>query len=344
MANPQKENGHIDIANEIAEHLAKTDLSASESKILWVIWRKTWGWHKKKDVITLKQFKEATELLKPHIARTIRRLCLREIITKNGNVYGFQKDYDRWKAPIKEIITKNGNVYFITKNGNAFTKIGNRITKIGNNEWLKLKSDKEKRAPKETISKETITKENNTTVQSKKNIPYLKKKEEEKINFNFDKGEWENITLKDIAGWEEAYPACDVKVELAQMREWCIANPKKAKKKNYRRFITNWLSRSQERGGTKKKKKSFIDMELERIQREKEVNLEKKFTRGDWELLRQAKMDLERFANEDKIYKWLCRLPPEMHSQIALHLRRIYPKDNSGNYNRAKRRYDEERR
>jgi len=70
---------------------------------------------------------------------------------------------------------------------------------------------------------------------------------------------------------------------------------------------------------------------------------QEKFTRGDWELLRQAKMDLEKFANEDKIYKWLCRLPPGMHSQIALHLRRVYPADNSGNYDKAKRRYELEK-
>jgi len=67
---------------------------------------------------------------------------------------------------------------------------------------------------------------------------------------------------------------------------------------------------------------------------------QEKFTRGDWELLRQAKMDLEMLADEERIYKWLCRLPPGLHNHIALHLRRIYPKDNSG-YDRAKRRYEE---
>jgi len=34
------------------------------------------------------------------------------------------------------------------------------------------------------------------------------------------------------------------------MKAWLLSNPEK-KKKNYRRFITNWLSRSQEKGGTK---------------------------------------------------------------------------------------------
>jgi len=53
MANPQPEDGHIDIANEIAEKLARTQLSGTEHKIIWAIWRKTWGWHKKEDRISL---------------------------------------------------------------------------------------------------------------------------------------------------------------------------------------------------------------------------------------------------------------------------------------------------
>ncbi|KKL74300.1 hypothetical protein LCGC14_2066250, partial [marine sediment metagenome] len=38
-----------------------------------------------------------------------------------------------------------------------------------------------------------------------------------------------------------------------EMKEWLRSNPDK-KKSRYRRFITNWLSRSQERGGSKEKK------------------------------------------------------------------------------------------
>lgn len=73
----------------------------------------------------------------------------------------------------------------------------------------------------------------------------------QKISFNFNKEIWENITNKDKSDWLEAYPSCDIDIELAQMKQWLISNPSK-RKTNYRRFITNWLSRSQERGGTKK--------------------------------------------------------------------------------------------
>jgi len=67
--------------------------------------------------------------------------------------------------------------------------------------------------------------------------------------FNFEKREFINITEKDLKGWKEAFPACDIKAELKKMREWLLANPDK-KKLNYRRFIVNWLSKQQDRGGT----------------------------------------------------------------------------------------------
>ena len=70
------------------------------------------------------------------------------------------------------------------------------------------------------------------------------------INFNFDTEKWEGIKTKDIEGWKEAYPADNVELELKAMKEWLLSNPTK-KKSNYRKFITNWLKRQQDRGGSK---------------------------------------------------------------------------------------------
>jgi hypothetical protein len=62
---------------------------------------------------------------------------------------------------------------------------------------------------------------------------------------------WTGITEDDHRVWKEAYPACDIAQELKAMAAWIIANPAKGKKKNYRRFINNWLSRKQDKGGTR---------------------------------------------------------------------------------------------
>lgn len=62
---------------------------------------------------------------------------------------------------------------------------------------------------------------------------------------------WEGITDADHAEWSQAYPAADLPVELAKANQWLKANPKKAKKSNWRRWITTvWLTKCQDRGGT----------------------------------------------------------------------------------------------
>ena len=107
MANPQKENGHVDIANEIVEALAKTYLSSYESQILWAIFRKTYGWHKKEDWITGTQLSGMTDIAKSHISRTLKGLARRNIIVRNGKKISFQKDYEQWeKLPIQATIKK----------------------------------------------------------------------------------------------------------------------------------------------------------------------------------------------------------------------------------------------
>lgn len=100
MANPQKEDGHVDIANEIAEHFAILNLSPYEWRILWVILRKTYGWNKKSDHISLSQFAKLTNIPSQHVVRTISQLLDKNIIVKNNGSlvkeYGFQKDYEKW--------------------------------------------------------------------------------------------------------------------------------------------------------------------------------------------------------------------------------------------------------
>jgi hypothetical protein len=46
------------------------------------------------------------------------------------------------------------------------------------------------------------------------------------------------------------------------MGEWLIANPAKAVKSNWRRFIVNWLSRSQDKGGGMPSRRPAVDMRV----------------------------------------------------------------------------------
>lgn len=62
---------------------------------------------------------------------------------------------------------------------------------------------------------------------------------------------WQGITDGDREAWRTAYPACDIAQELARADQWLRGNPTKAKRKAWRRFVTGWLSRTQDRGGSK---------------------------------------------------------------------------------------------
>ncbi|KKN34680.1 hypothetical protein LCGC14_0791070 [marine sediment metagenome] len=105
MAKPQVENGHTDIANEIVEALCRINLTSYEARVLWALFRKTYGWHKTWDRISYTQWEEITGINRWHIARTIKQLTARNVVTTRGNGYNiefsFQKDYEEWNKDPK---------------------------------------------------------------------------------------------------------------------------------------------------------------------------------------------------------------------------------------------------
>ena len=72
------------------------------------------------------------------------------------------------------------------------------------------------------------------------------------IVFDWTDGIFGGISDAEVKRWEGAYPACDVEGEIGKAAEWLLANPKQ-RKKNYRRFLTNWLTRTQDRGGSSRR-------------------------------------------------------------------------------------------
>lgn len=59
------------------------------------------------------------------------------------------------------------------------------------------------------------------------------------------------ITNEDIKKWSQLYPAVNVDLELRAMIGWLDANPTKRKTNTgVDRFITSWLKRAQDKGGS----------------------------------------------------------------------------------------------
>lgn len=101
MANPQKENGFTPIANEILEKVVNMPLLGAEFRIMFFIIRKTYGYHKKQDRISLTQFEQGTSLSRPTIVKAIKNLMVRNMIVKiylpgENTGYSFVKDHEKW--------------------------------------------------------------------------------------------------------------------------------------------------------------------------------------------------------------------------------------------------------
>ncbi len=109
---PKLANGYTRIANEIMDEFAKIRIPGRARQILDFILRKTYGWNKKTDKITLTQFVKGTGLNKVHIVYVISKLLQMNLITKeitlgkwNPNIYGFNKDFKTWRPLSKKITT-----------------------------------------------------------------------------------------------------------------------------------------------------------------------------------------------------------------------------------------------
>ena len=97
MARSQRENGFTKVPNEILESLARIHLSQYEIRVVLFLIRKTHGWHKETDWISLSQIEEGTGIAKPNVCRTIKSLKRKNIIIRPDRKHvGLRQDHDFW--------------------------------------------------------------------------------------------------------------------------------------------------------------------------------------------------------------------------------------------------------
>ena len=92
------------------------------------------------------------------------------------------------------------------------------------------------------------------------------------LSFSFESGKFEGMSDADHASWKLAYPEINIAQEIAKASEWVKSNPTK-QKKAWRRFLTGWFSRENER---KYNKKPFIAEGKDRRLRDKSQNVANK--------------------------------------------------------------------
>ncbi len=118
MANPQKELGQIEIANDIVERLYSIPLSGAEYRVLFFILRKTWGWNKKKDRISITQLVTKTTLSRKAVCESLNKLVTKRLLVKEKgfvNTLQFNKDYDQWLVTERKLGSYQTVTTLVTK-------------------------------------------------------------------------------------------------------------------------------------------------------------------------------------------------------------------------------------
>jgi phage replication O-like protein O len=111
MASPQIENGYTRIANELFDALCRTNVSGEAMRVFNTILRKTYGFGKKEDLISLGQIAKHTGIARSNVARALNTLVkakmVRKTIVSGINALSVNKNFDEWGGVIEYDTTKS---------------------------------------------------------------------------------------------------------------------------------------------------------------------------------------------------------------------------------------------
>jgi phage replication O-like protein O len=163
MVSPQKEDGYIQIPIKLWDAYCRFRIPGEVRQVVDTVIRKTDGWHKPQDEISLSQFVATTGLSKPHIVRVKNMAIEHKLITQKGNgSLSLNKDPGQW-IPFTRTVAEKGNV---AQKGNPEAGVAEK----GNGEPLPKRvtdvaQKGNKSLPKRGTTKDTLkdtTKDNST--------------------------------------------------------------------------------------------------------------------------------------------------------------------------------------
>jgi phage replication O-like protein O len=101
MTNPPAEGGYTRIADEILENMARVKLSPTQYRILFVVWRYTYGFNRKRHHLSLGFLEEATGCDRRSLQREVKRLLEGNILVegetnKQARLLGFNERFSEW--------------------------------------------------------------------------------------------------------------------------------------------------------------------------------------------------------------------------------------------------------
>lgn len=105
---PKIDNGFIQIAcgkpdNDILTALAGAGLYSTEFEVVLIVIRKTWGWKKNWDWVSLSTFQKLTRKSRPMIVQALSDLVVKQILLvdkkdKNKPLYAFNERFIEWTS------------------------------------------------------------------------------------------------------------------------------------------------------------------------------------------------------------------------------------------------------
>lgn len=219
MAGPQIEDGYTKIANELLEAIINVNLSNYEFRVFMAIIRKTYGFNKKTDRISLSQLSDITGIKIPHICRALNKLLERNMILKNGKTKGINKDYHEWKLPIQAVPKQ------VKLPKQAVPNEVMKVTYTGNKKLPEQADTKEK---KETIKRNSTSCQDSESPDEKP-IKYLENSIPFLLANNLYKNILKNNPKQKYPNFQEWAKHIDLmiridkrtEVEIREIIEWC---------------------------------------------------------------------------------------------------------------------------
>ena len=111
----QLEDGFVRIANELYDAILRAPFSKRELLIVLAVIRKTYGFGKKEDDVTMTQLAEITGLARSHVSETVHALAAKNVFLirdgEHGKIISIHKRHSLWKlVPESGQIPKTGRV------------------------------------------------------------------------------------------------------------------------------------------------------------------------------------------------------------------------------------------
>lgn len=97
---PALEDGFTQIANELLEVMCRAGFSARQWAVVMAVVRKTYGYGKKADDISLGQIADMTGIAKPNVSRAVTELVAAKVLLRSAGTFGYRlgvnKRYRQW--------------------------------------------------------------------------------------------------------------------------------------------------------------------------------------------------------------------------------------------------------